>query len=325
MGRSAEDEGDAVDDEQSGQPRGLKWVAVVAGAAIVAGVGVLAIDASGDDVPSDEEVRAAMAVAARLERVDAMSYGTWEQHSAGAYLDYLANTVEVKACMEGRGERFGYRFIDPYAGRPDELGVGDNWAAPLLSTAPSQRALGSARYDWLAEKYGDANPDWNWNDKSDSYQRAYGRCRHLRTNHPGHPPKYLEVPSELHALVSAAEQELGPPTEYDSCMLDAGYEVYQDDFGGADAMQMMVEDQAPSSDLPPRKLARTDEWAQFLAFEQEVLRADYDCRVEKFVQVMAEIDAPLAEFERTHAEDLSALQAEWGKITAEAEELGWTG
>ncbi len=304
--------------------RRAKWVAVLVGAAAILGGSVLAIDASGSDLPSDEEMRAAMAIAARLERVDAMSYGTWPQQSAGAYLDYLANTVEVKSCMESKGERFEYRFIDPYAGRPEVLGVGDNWAEPLLSTAPSQRALASERSDWLSKKYGDDNPDWNWDDKTDSYQLAYSQCRHLRTNNPGHPPNYLAIPSELHALVSAAEQDLGPSSEYDSCMLDASFDVYWDDFGGADAMQMMVEEQAPSSDLRPRRFVKTDEWAQFLAYEQEVLDADYDCRVENFVKVMAAIEAPLDDFERSNADELSALQSKWEQISTEAQQFGWS-
>ena len=312
-----------MDADTTARPHALKWVAIAAGVALVAAVTVALIYRSGDSPLTKVDLAAAAEVSDHLETIDAMSYGTWRQHSAGAYLDYRANTVAVKTCMTSMGEHFGYRFIDPYAGRPEQLGVGDSWSEPLMSSASSELALASAEYDWLAAKFGDGNPDWNWDDKSASYQHAYGRCRHLRTNDPGHPPKYLDISSDLAGLVHDAEGDLGPSSEYDGCMKDAGFDVYWDDFGGPDAMHMMVQDRAPSLDLSPAKLVKTREWKDYLAFEQEALTADYNCRVDKFVAVMATIEKPLADFESAHTAELENMQSLWEVIEAEAEADGW--
>jgi len=102
--------------------RRVRW-AVLASIATVLAVVLVAVTPSlnwwsGDDGPSEAELEEAVAVEARIERLDSLAYGTWEQHSAGAYLDYLANTAKVDQCMAAEGERFGYPFIDPFAGRP---------------------------------------------------------------------------------------------------------------------------------------------------------------------------------------------------------------
>ena len=306
-----------------GFPGWARWTAWGLSAALVVAFGVRVASASGDG-PSEDDVAGAGQVGAGLDRLDSLTYGTWAQHSAGAYLDYLANTVKVTPCLAAEGERFGYPFIDPYAGRPDDAGLGSTWAEPLMSTASSERALASAQYRWQADRLSDGNPDTNWDDQTASYQHAYSKCRHLRENDPGHPSDYLAIPSELAALVGSAEDEFGASSEYDDCMLGAGYDVYWDDFGGTDAMHAMIEAKAPSLDVSPAKLVATDEWAEFLDFEQEVLHADYECRAEKYVSLMAKLDGPVAEFERTRADDIDRLAAEWNAIAAKAERLGWT-
>ncbi|MCZ3389701.1 MAG: hypothetical protein LH645_11420 [Actinomycetia bacterium] len=119
-----------------------------------------------------------------------------------------------------------------------------------------------------------------------------------------------------------AEDEFRTSADYDNCTLDAGYDVYWDDFGGPNAMHQMVEAEAPIPDVSPAKLVKTDEWATFLAFEQEVLRADYDCRIDKYVEVVARIDEPLTEFEQASADEIASISAGWEGIVAEAERLG---
>ncbi|HEX5016821.1 MAG TPA: hypothetical protein VFX15_04470 [Actinomycetes bacterium] len=303
-------------------PRWAMWTLVAGALALVSAVTVRAVTVAGQ-TPASDSLSAAQNVEARLEAIDDKTYGTWEQHSAGAYLDYLANTAAVEPCMADKGETFGYPFIDPFAGRADS-GLGSSWAAPLMRTTSSQNALASARYNWVAERESDGNPDTNWYGQTKSYQRAYAQCRHLRKNHRGHPRGWLGVPNELAQLVFEAENPFGPTSEYDDCMLDAGYDVYWDDFGGPDAMHQMVEAEAPVLDLPPDQLVQTEEWKEYLAFEQDVLKADYECRATRYALVMAELDAPLAEFERSHAEEIAEMQAKWEALVAEAKAQGWT-
>lgn len=302
-------------------PRWALWTLVGATLALALAATMRAVSVA-DQAPALDSLSGAQAVQARLESIDDKTYGTWEQHSAGAYLDYAANTAAVQPCMASKGEDFGYPFIDPFAGRTDS-GLGSSWGAPLMLTSSSQNALASAAYDWRSERLGQGNPDLHWHDKSQSYQRAYSQCRHLRKNHPGHPKGYIDVPSLLAVLVDGIERRFGPTSDYDDCMLDAGYDVYWDDFGGPDAMHQMVEAEAPGLDLPPDQLVETDAWQEYLAFEQEVLKADYDCRAARFSKVMAMLDEPLAEFEREHAQEIAQMQEDWQHIVSDAEDLGW--
>jgi hypothetical protein len=304
--------------------RWVKWAAVAVVAAVLISLGVSAFALTADDEPDQADLAAAHQVEARLARLDSLTSGTWAQHSAGAYLDYVANTAEVEPCMAAEGEEFGYPFIDPYAGRPEYTGAGSTWSDPLMSTFSSTSALASARSAWQTDRMGDGNPDTNWEDKSRSYQKAYGKCRHLRENHPGHPKVHQNLSSDLHWLVVDVEERFGDSGEYDLCMLDAGHDIYFDDHGGPDAMHEMLEAAAPDLGLPPAQLVRTDEWADYLALEHDLLKADRDCRIDNFVKVMAALEAPLAEFEQENADEIAELQKEWQVIEAEARELGWT-
>jgi hypothetical protein len=303
--------------------RWVRWTAIGAGILLATGVITRALVVA-DDGPSEDAMQAAIRVQDRLALIDEMTYGSWSDHSAGAYLDYLANTSEVEPCMAAKGQDFGYPFIDPYAGRPEYVGSGDTWSEPLMSTSASELALTDAAYEWRESKFGGGNPDTHWNDKSRAYQRAYEQCRHLRHNFRETPHGYLNVPSDLAGLVSNLENELGSSSDYDSCMKDAGYDVYWDDYGGPGAMHQMVQAKAPKLDVSPAELVKTDEWKVFLDYEHEVLLADYACRADKFVTLMAALDAPLAEFEEMHRDEMFEAQAQWTAIVSEARQQGWT-
>ncbi|MFL6182781.1 MAG: hypothetical protein ACJ73J_10800 [Actinomycetes bacterium] len=307
----------------NGFPRWARMTAVVAGVALAAAIGVRAIAVS-DDAPNQATMQAATEVQDRLASIGQMTYGSWSDHSAGSYLDYLANTSDVEPCMAAAGQDFGYPYIDPYAGRPEYTGAGVTWSEPLMSTSSSELALATAAYEWREARFGEGNPDQHWEDRSRAYQRAYETCRHFRHNFRETPRGFLNVPSDLAGLVMNLESELGPSSDYDRCMQNAGYDVYWDDYGGPDAMHQMVESKAPKLEVSPAKLVQTREWTDFLEYEHEVLLADYACRVDKFVAVMAMIDAPLAEFQRTHQGEIDDMQQEWAAIVAKAKQHGWT-
>src|SRR4051794_3402758 len=111
----------------NGFPRWARMTAVVAGVALAAAIGVRAIAVS-DDGPSQATMEAATEVQDRLASIGQMTYGSWFDHSAGSYLDYLANTSDVEPCMAAAGQDFGYPYIDPYAGRPEYTGAGVTWS-----------------------------------------------------------------------------------------------------------------------------------------------------------------------------------------------------
>jgi len=302
----------------------IRWVALAGVVALVLGVAASIVVLTADAAPGNADLVRARQVEERLVRLDALVGGTVSQQSAGAYLDYVARTAELKPCMAAEGERYRYPFVDPYAGRPEYTGVGGVWAEPLMSTSSSAFALFHARYQWVADKYSAFNPDENWDDQTASYRHAFSQCRHLSKGHPGHPRSYISVLSDLHWLTAELGDEFGPSSVYDSCMLEAGYDVYWDDFGGPDAMHMMVESQAPALDLSPESLVKSEEWAEYLEYEQEILEADYHCRVSKYVQLMDKLEAPLDEFESSHQSEIAQVQAEWQQIVADAESHGWT-
>lgn len=300
-----------------------RWIALAGAVALLAVVAVSVVTIADDESFPGADLAAANQVQDRLAQLQSMIGGTVTQRSAGAYLEYVAETAQVKKCMAGKGEQYRYPFIDPFAGRPEYTGIGGSWDEPLMATQSSTFALFDARYQWKSDKHWADNVDWNWNHQTPSFRHAYRQCRYLREHYSG-KPRDGHLLSDLYQLVYSIDDDFGPTSVYDECMREKGHEVYWDDFGGPDAMHQTVQDQAPTTDLPPKKLVKTGEWARFLEFEQEVLTADYDCRAPKYVQVMGELDAPLEQFETTNQTEIARLQEEWEQVAAEAEHQGWT-
>ncbi len=302
----------------------IRWFAVAGVVALVMGVAASIVLLATDGAPSKRDLETAKQVEAHLAGLDTMISGTVAQQSAGAFMDHWAQTARVKQCMAEKGERYRFPFIDPYAAKPEYTGVGDTWSAPLMSAAASARALASARYHAEADRFAPFDSRYHWDEMSPNFRHAFNQCEQLREHYQARPNDSIASASDLAVVVGAVSEKFGKSSAYDSCMLDAGYDVYWDDFGGYDAMQMLVQSRAPSLDVPVRKLPETDEWAEYLQYEQKVLDADYDCRASKYVELMGELVAPLDEFESSHQTEIAQLQTEWKKIVADATSHGWT-
>lgn len=292
-------------------------------AAVAVAVAVAIVVDAGDDTATVQDTATASQVEDRLVDVVTAINGTVEQRSAGAFMDHWAKTAAVKRCMADEGQRYRSPFIDPYAGSSDYSGLGDTWSEPLLSTAPSTRALAAARYQAAADRFAPYDSRYHWDAVSPEFRHAFNQCRQFMGHYRSQPMGATSALSELSVVVAAVSEPLGKEAEYDRCMLDAGYDVYQGDFGGPDAMQAMVQSQAPSLDIPVRELPRTVEWTEYLMYQEEVLAADHDCRVSKHTQLMNELAEPLDDFEGSYQKQLVKIEAEWQQIVAGAKSHGW--
>jgi hypothetical protein len=75
--------------------------------------------------------------------------------------------------------------------------------------------------------------------------------------------------------------------------------------------------------IPEPGESGTDQWQDFLAYEQAALQVDMNCRGQQHAQAMALLDPQLDQFEKEHADDISRLRTEWQQLVVQASAAGW--
>ena len=273
--------------------------------------------------PGDAE-----AVESRANVIDAAISGTGLQREAEHYLTYLDLNQDLWDCLEGKGipVRRGANFLPIYEGWTPDATSGA-WMGGL-HRAPSTTALAGAATNRAAV----GPPEPGTLEASPEYDQAVTVCLE---NLPGHgtttydagrrpyaPARSDELASELHRVLMAVEDELGPIEPYNQCMQQAGFAL-PDQTGGVSALWEMLSDRLGPVPVPGEEPGH--KWVEYLEFEDDALDADASCRSEVYRRGLLLLSSRLDDFEKEHGGELSATRQQWQETLSRARNNGMPG
>ena len=301
-----------------------RWRELSKATAAAASMALLAVGCGNAGAPSASEVSNAQAVDARLAALDTSIWGSNLERGAGAYLGHVAINAPIEKCMEGLGFPYNAPYVDGYSTITDPGGADGTWAQPLMNSATSANVRASAEVAAETDRLMRA-PEKGSVKASDEYSKALREC-----GEPGDygdaasPRASLELSSDLAKVVGGISSEYGTDDAYNECMKAAGFDVTSDDEVGYEGMVALIRNSSPPpDDILNGGADANAKWENYLEFEQAVLTADEDCRLDRHVDAMAEIDIALDKFEQDHADEIAAIRADWQSIVKQAKAAGW--
>ena len=165
--------------------------------------------------------------------------------------------------------------------------------------------------------------------QSPAYQSAARECHPESVsldfdNLAGVPEGSTELTSQFKSLVFDVDKELGSTDEYDRCMTDSGVALPK--MGDSEGWQKLYNYLTGIMPLPPLAGEEpSQEWTEYRSTEKDAIEADAQCREAKYMEGLAMLDSRLADFEKTHATEISSMATAWQRTVERARSDGYAG
>lgn len=254
------------------------------------------------------------AIEARANDLFTKLSGTGQQREAAHYLAVIDLNADFVECMSRAGYDVDVPFEPIWAGWEPNATAGA-WMGQLneplspmaLATATSSRS----------EFEGAQGPEYN---------AAAASCDEdadpVDPSQLSHEPKgWLDLSSQYLGIVNEVDGKLGPISEYTTCMTAAGIDYRKNSGGAAGWMGLYISLQSTMPPAPAPGEEPTDEWNDYLRREADAMRADADCRRERYHQGLALLAPELDRFETEFGAEIEAMHEQWESVLEEARSL----
>lgn len=264
----------------------------------------------------------AASVERQATRIEYATRGTPFQRESEHFLNFLDLNRGFLACLADKGFHvdINANFHPLYQGWTANPTSG-RWLG-ALRRGPSTAALAGAESNQSAE----GPPDPGSMEATAAYQEAATACSQVGTptqiddgSGPYEPANSNELSSEFYELLESVDEQLGSIEPYNDCMNEAGIKLDNQ----RDGYMALWETLSNSLGAPPLPDQDTSEdWDEYLDFEDKALDADEECRADTYRQGLVLLAPLLSDFEMTHSQDLADLAEQWEQTAARAVAAG---
>lgn len=271
------------------------------------------------------------AVRDEARRVFESFAGTPAEQNALSVVQAHAANADMDSCMESAGyPEWDWSLSRTYAAPPDPLNSQFWLAEPL-------RRWRSA--DLLAMRpFLEAEKVMNADNTSVGMDEAVTSClkavtpRSEATLDQAAPRLIERLTLEWYGMVSALGDEFALPSAstYLDCMDASDVSALDDIDAPATEIGPAMSRLGPSDSDIPRSLddsARWNSggWQHLLRGEDELIEADWSCRMDVYVAAINDVLPHIKEFAEQHTDEIATARRAWKQVVADAEELGYRG